>query len=188
MLKSLFRPFRRNLSLGLTCLAALMGVPPAGDTFCAWRLWYWRRRGFELGDGCLIYPGVVLTGSVKMGRGCSISNNSFVSGLAGGVVLGDNVMIAPNCVIAAFDHGFADPDVPMIRQPLVPGPVTIEDDVWLGANSTITAGVRIGQGSIVAAGAVVTKNVPPYSIVGGVPARLIGHRHSQAAEKSNRIP
>jgi len=87
-------------------------------------------------------------------------------------------MIAPNCCIAAFNHGFSDLQVPMLNQPWTHAKIVIEDDVWIGCNCSILAGVRIGTGSIVAAGAVVTKNVPPYTIVGGVLARFIRSRRS----------
>ena len=92
-------------------------------------------------------------------------------------------MIAPNCVIVSFNHGYQDIQTPMIDQPWVGEPVFIEDDVWIGANCTIIMGVTIGKGSIIAANAVVSKDIPPYSIVGGVPARILGSRlKTQTAE------
>lgn len=135
-----------------------------------------RRMGYEIGDGCVIFGNVIFRGKIKMGRNCSISNNCFLSGWTSGINIGDDVMIAPNCVVVAFNHGFKDIDVPMIRQPWTGEPITIEDDVWIGANCTITTGVRIGKGSIIAANAAVTKDIPAYSIAGGVPAKIIGSR------------
>ena len=85
-------------------------------------------------------------------------------------------MIAPGCIFVAFDHGFDRFDIPMNQQPFTEAPIIIEDDVWIGANCTITKGVRIQTGSIVAANSVVTKDVLPFSIVGGVPAKLIKSR------------
>jgi galactoside O-acetyltransferase len=85
-------------------------------------------------------------------------------------------MIAPNCVLVAFSHGFRDLNIPMIDQPYEDAAIIIDDDVWIGANCTITKGVRFGKGCIVGANSLVTKDVEPYSIVGGVPAKVIGTR------------
>lgn len=86
-------------------------------------------------------------------------------------------MIAPNVAILNDSHTFSDIDTPMVLQKKILGsnPI-IEDNVWLGRNVIIMHGVRIGKVSIVGAGAIVTKVVEPYSIVGGVPAKLIKKR------------
>ena len=83
--------------------------------------------------------------------------------------------MGPGVRIHATNHS-ADLHLPMMLQPLREADVVIEDDVWLGANVIVTSGVRIGRGAIVAAGAVVTKDVPPYAIVGGVPAKVLRMR------------
>ena len=80
----------------------------------------------------------------------------------GGIWIGDGALIGHNCVFATLDH---DEDHPR--------PIVLEEDVWIGSNATILGGVRIGAGAIVAAGAVVTRDVAPMTIVGGVPARFI---------------
>ena len=85
-------------------------------------------------------------------------------------------MIAPGCCIVAFDHGMEVGTIPMIKQPLIEQAICIEDDVWIAANCTITKGVTIGTGSIIGANSVVTKDIAPYSIMGGVPAKLIKMR------------
>jgi len=85
-------------------------------------------------------------------------------------------MIAPNCVLVAFDHGYQDLEIPMIDQQLEDAPVVIDDDVWIAANCTITKGVRLGKGCIVGANSVVTRDVEPFAIVGGVPAKVVGAR------------
>lgn len=87
----------------------------------------------------------------------------------GGIVIGDRVLIGHQSVFATLDH---DPN-PSRRGTLYPGRIVIEDDVWIGANVTVTKNVTIGKGAIVAAGAVVTHDVPPYTVVGGIPARVI---------------
>lgn len=95
-------------------------------------------------------------------EGCSFQDQ-------GGIIIGNDCLIGHRCVIATINHN-QNPDK---RGDMVFLPVKIEDKVWIGANVTILPGVTIGEGSIVAAGAVVTKDVPGNSIVGGVPAKLI---------------
>ncbi len=87
----------------------------------------------------------------------------------GGITIGDDVLIGQNVVIATLNHAM-DPDS---RADMTPKPVHIGNKVWVGANATILPGVNIGEGAIVAAGAVVTKDVPARTVVGGVPARII---------------
>lgn len=110
---------------------------------------------------------------VQIGEFCRINENVFLQGAA----IGDYVMIAPNVTILSKSDQYSSTDIPMIQQgetdEILP---VIEDDVWIGRNAIIMPGICIGKGSVVAAGAVVTKNVEPYSVVGGVPARLIKRR------------
>ncbi len=87
----------------------------------------------------------------------------------GGIWIGDNTLIGHNAVLATLNH---DPD-PKKRANLIPSRIVIGQDVWLGANVTVLPGVSIGDGAIIAAGAVVTKDVPPNTIVGGVPAKML---------------
>ena len=87
----------------------------------------------------------------------------------GGIYIGDNVLIGHNCVIATLNH---NPD-PAKRQNLLPAAVRIGSDVWIGANATILPGVSIGNGAIIAAGAVVTRDVEERTVVAGVPARMM---------------
>jgi acetyltransferase-like isoleucine patch superfamily enzyme len=92
-------------------------------------------------------------------------------------------MFAPDVTIAGADHIFDQPGVPMYfgGRPELPETL-IGDDVWIGARVCVLAGVKIGRGSIVAMGSVVTKDIPAYSIVGGVPAKLIRHRFDAEGE------
>lgn len=115
-----------------------------------------------------------------MGRECSVSDNCFINGGRDGVLIGNYVMIAPNCVIVAFSHGCDNLETPMLHQPWSYAQIVIDDDVWIGANCTITAGVHVGKGSIIGAGSVVTKDVAPYTICGGVPAKMIRSRLPQS--------
>jgi maltose O-acetyltransferase len=111
---------------------------------------------------------------VIIGDRSGIGANSF---LHGPTTIGKNVMMGPDCYVYTRNHQFDRTDIPMIDQGFKDKePVIIEDDVWIGARVIILPGVKIGKGSIVGAGAVVTKDVEPYSIVAGVPAKLIRKR------------
>lgn len=87
----------------------------------------------------------------------------------GGITIGDDVLLGHNVVLATLNH---DPVVAR-RSSMLPAPIVIGDKVWIGANATVLPGVTIGKGAIVAAGAVVHRDVPPFTVVGGVPARIL---------------
>lgn len=89
----------------------------------------------------------------------------------GGIFIGDGALIGHNVVLATLNHAMSPHD----RGTMIPAPIHIGKNVWIGSNSTILPGVTIGDGAIVAAGAVVTRNVPENTIVGGVPARIMRH-------------
>lgn len=110
---------------------------------------------------------------VRIGKYCQINEECRIRN----VEIGNYVMIAPQVMILHSGHSYERKDIPMYYQPPKYYPMTIiEDDVWIGSRAIIMHGVRIGKGAIVAAGAVVTKDVPPYTIVGGNPAREIKKR------------
>lgn len=115
-------------------------------------------------------------GHVTLGDDCFVGAHTILNGF-GGITIGNNALIAGHCHIVSGDHGFADLSVPMAQQPITGRGIVIEDDVWLGSGVKVLDGVHIGQGSIVSAGAVVNKDVAPYSIVGGVPSKLIKMRN-----------
>lgn len=129
------------------------------------------------GPDLLIYPSVYIIFSrrIKVGRRLAVNINTYFDG-RGGITIGDNVLIGPNCVIASCEHSFGDPHVPICRQPVKYAPIVIGNDVWIGANVFIKCGVTIADGCVIAAGSVVTKDVPAYAIVGGVPAKVIKFR------------
>lgn len=119
----------------------------------------------------------------NVGKGLKVGNNSNIGpynyiGCSGEILIGDNVMISPRVSIYAENHVFDEIGITMKSQGVSISKVIIEDDCWIAANSVILSGVTIGRGSVVAAGSVVTKNVEPYSIVGGIPAKLIKKRKS----------
>jgi len=114
------------------------------------------------------------------GRNVSIGDNSGLGynlRIGGKVTIGNNVMMGHDCIIWTLNHRFDRLDIPMTEQGFYPEePVEIGDDVWLGARVIILPGVKVGRGAILAAGAIVTKDVPEYAIVGGNPARVIKMR------------
>lgn len=110
---------------------------------------------------------------VVIGEGTTINRNTCV---LDNVVIGKFCSIAPNCVIVGSNHIYKDKTEIIKQQGGTSMGIVIEDDVWIGANVTILDGVTIGKGAVIAAGAVVNKNVSEYSVVGGVPAKIIGGR------------
>jgi maltose O-acetyltransferase len=114
------------------------------------------------------------------GRSVSLGSNSGLGidcKLSGSVTIGANVMMGPRVMFFATRHGTSSMNTPMIQQQS-PGelPIVVEDDVWIGAGSIILPGRRIGTGAIIGAGSVVSKDVDPYTVVGGNPIRLISRR------------
>ena len=110
----------------------------------------------------------------KLGNNSGLGSNAQIGKYT---EIGDNVMMGPYVNIITRNHRFDSIEIPMNQQGYYNHePVIIEDDVWIGNNVIILPGVHVGKGSIIGAGAVVTKNVEPYSIIGGVPAKLIRSR------------
>ena len=93
--------------------------------------------------------------------------------IIGPVDIGSHVNLAQGITVTALNHNFSDANKRIDEQGVSTSPVTIEDDVWVGANAVILPGVTIGEHCVVAAGAIVTKDVPPHSLVAGVPAKVI---------------
>ena len=107
---------------------------------------------------------VVIGDCTRIGLHCTV---------IGPVTIGNHVNLAQGITVSALNHNFEDTRLRIDEQGVNTSEIVIDDDVWIGANAVITAGVHIGRHSVVAAGAVVTKDVPEYSVVGGVPAKVI---------------
>lgn len=141
-----------------------------------------RSSNMSIGADCIVSPGAILQGNIHMGDNCSVQAYSVLTGYGenadseGSITIGNNVRIAPHVMMIAANHVFDDVTKPITTQGLVRKSIVVEDDVWIAGRANIMAGVRIGTGSVVAAGAVVTKDVPPYSVVAGVPAKVIKMR------------
>jgi acetyltransferase-like isoleucine patch superfamily enzyme len=132
-----------------------------------------------IGKYAIIRPGNLYGG--ELGEGLRVGDHSNIGpfcyiGCSGLISIGKNVMISPRVSIYAENHVFDSTEDTIKSQGVKRKTVVIEDDCWIAANSIILAGVTIGKGSVVAAGSVVSKDVPPYSVVAGVPARIIKSR------------
>ncbi|OOO18020.1 hexapeptide transferase [Agrobacterium salinitolerans] len=120
----------------------------------------------------------IVRGDIELGDNVSINPYACLSGK---VTIGNGVRIASHVSIVGFNHGFDDIETPIHRQSLTSLGIEIGDDVWIGANAVVLDGVKIGRGAVVAAGAVVAKDVPAMAIAGGVPARVLRYRGKKAA-------
>jgi len=136
-------------------------------------------EGVHLGDDVIVSRNCVIqgkTGPVVIGSKTDIGCNTILSSSTG-IVIGRSVLIAGNCYIGGGRYLSDRWDIPMMEQGVYSkGPVAIADDVWLGAGAIVLDGVSIGKGCIVGAGAVVTKDIPDYTVAVGVPARIISNR------------
>jgi acetyltransferase-like isoleucine patch superfamily enzyme len=116
------------------------------------------------------YGNLTLGDYVALNRGCHLN-------AAGGLRIGDHVSIGHNCSIVTTNHEYRDQMTTIDRQPILNAPVTLGSNIWLGARACILGGVSIANGTIVAAGAVVSRSIAePNTIIGGVPARHLKHR------------
>lgn len=146
----------------------------------------------EIGNSCRLERGIQFKfdGIWKPGPSIVVGDRTFVGAgcefnIRRRITIGSDCLIAAGARFIDHDHG-TGPDSPIRLQRSREDEIVIEDDVWLGANAVVLRGAQIGCGAIVAAGAVVTKSVEPRSIVGGVPARVIGHRDAQPEQESER--
>ncbi len=130
----------------------------------------------RLGDGCRLQKGTVLTASsastMSIGSGTVFGPYCVIYSRAA-LHIGKNVMLGPKCSVMAETHGTEQSDVPYQLQPQRGTGIRIEDNVWLGAHVSVIDGITIGTGSIVSTGSTVLRNVPPYSLVAGVPGRVV---------------
>jgi acetyltransferase-like isoleucine patch superfamily enzyme len=163
------------------------------------RIWLGNR--VMIGEGCFLDAHslsgrIVLGDDVWLSRGCyvvayrnvevRIDDRAYVGHRCllyghGGIHVGRDVLMANDVQLICGNHTFARRDLPIRAQPTVEQPIVIEDDVWLGASAIVLGGVTVGRGSVVGAGAVVTHDLPPYSIARGVPAQVVGVRGDEAS-------
>jgi acetyltransferase-like isoleucine patch superfamily enzyme len=152
------------------------------------------KNGVVLGDNVSLGKGTIIqcTGVIKnLGEGIVIGENSGISpngffGAQGGINIGNDVIMGPWVSFHSENHNFENPLIPIRLQGETRKGIVVEDDCWIGAKSTILDGVHIGKGSIVAAGSVVNKDFPPFSIIGGAPAKIIKSREPIEPSKNKK--
>jgi serine acetyltransferase len=187
LVAALARPRKHHLLARLLMLrwrALGLHAPPSALVMSGVRFEHPRQaflgRGSVIAGGTRIkcVPGTFQLGDAAyVGEGCWISCTESVR-------IERNALLGPGCHITDANHGFSG-RAPINRQPRVASPVTVGEGAWLGAGAKVLAGVRVGRGAVVGAGAVVTKDVADFTIVGGVPARLLAHRVEQQEIRSN---
>lgn len=159
---------------GYMLTGMLLPISQRSSVAKAIRVFWGRRIVRKAGENINIERNAYFTPEVSLGSNSGIGINCEVYGP---VTIGDNVMMGPEVIIYTSGHCHERVDIPMIQQGSDEcRPVVIGNDVWIGRRAMIMPGVRIGDGCIIAAGAVVTKDVPPYTIAGGVPARVLKNR------------
>lgn len=195
-----------GLFRGLLVLAAVRGprwrmcesgVTVHGRRWCEFGRWLLLERGVTVrargGEGIILGDYVVVgsysvlevasglarnEGSIRIGARSSMGDYCYVGG-AGGVEIGEKVLIGQYVSFHSQNHCFSDPARPIRAQGVTSAGIQVENDCWIGAGARILDGVRVGTGSVIAAGAVVTKSVPPGAIVAGVPGRIVSMRGSR---------
>lgn len=131
----------------------------------------------KCGKNVNIEKGAVFSSKVELGDNSGIGINASITG---SVHIGDNVMMGPCCTFYSYNHAFDRLDIPMCRQGFSEEKtIVIGNDVWIGGHVIFLPGVHVGNGAIVGAGAIVTKDVPEYAIVGGNPAKVIKYRNGE---------
>jgi len=153
------------------------------------------KNGIQIGENSIVMHGSILhvynfrnipNSSIKIGKDCLIGEYSVIRG-QGGVTIGDRVYTSPFTQILAVNHVIDDPNIPIIDQGITAEGIIIEDDVWIGSGAIITDSVHIGHGSVIAAGAVVTGDIPENVIAAGVPAKVIRKIEKKEPDQNKTI-
>ena len=123
-------------------------------------------------------------GSILVGDNTTLNENVHINASVGGKIeIGKCCLIGPNVVMRTSGHRYDDPHTYIRQQGHIPLDISIDDDVWIGANAVILGGVHIGRGCVIGAGAVVTKDVPSLAVAVGVPARVVKYRGQETQKK-----
>ena len=142
-------------------------------------------NSFILGDKSIIESFSTMNnmvGNIIIGSNSRIGLSNTI---IGPVTIGNDVNLAQNITISGLNHNYQNPNKTIISQGISTSQITIEDDVWIGANSVILAGVTIGKHSVIAAGCIVNRDIPPFSVAVGNPARIIKQYNPQKKEWEN---
>ncbi|MBU3935475.1 acyltransferase [Patescibacteria group bacterium] len=140
--------------------------------FLVYKIFFKRLDSF-----CVIQPNVFFVHCfrIECGKNFAVNSNTYINAV-GGVEIGDDVLIGANVVISSGEHQYKDAKTPVTLQKIVPKKITIGNGVWIGANVVVMPGVTLAEGTVVGAGAVVTKSTEPFCVVVGVPAKKIKSR------------
>jgi len=144
------------------------GTNPYARVICGERVWLDREVSLYV-DGGFKDSKIILGNGTYVGRNTNIAAYCPVS-------IGHDVLIGPYCHINSCNHRFDRRDIPIAQQGLDPKPITIGNGVWIGTHCIVLAGVTIGEGAIIGAGSVVTRDIPPFEIWAGVPAKFLKDR------------
>jgi acetyltransferase-like isoleucine patch superfamily enzyme len=182
------RKFFNRISIIINIFSSIISIFPSklnvqvfyllryfpGKMGIGFRYLYLRSLAIKCGKNVSIHQGVYLKSIRKLaiGNNVSIHPMCYIDA-AGGLEIKDNVSIAHSCSILTTNHQWSDISIPIKYNNIIYGKVSINDDVWIGCGCRILAGVTIGNRAIVAAGAVVNKNVENNTIVGGIPAKIL---------------
>ena len=140
---------------------------------------YLKKQGRHFSTGIRIR--IQTPKSLILGNNVGINDNVWIAANKnpnGQIIIKDDVLIGPYTIIHSGNHNFDSLTLPISQQGYKFSTITIENGVWIAARCTILAGVTIGEGALIAAGSVITKSIPPYSIVAGVPGKIIGDRRN----------
>ena len=168
--KKLFRILYRGIGIHL---------PSSVNSKVSQKIRYWMASRFveSCGSNVNFEHGARIDSDLRIGNNSGVGINCVTVAMT----IGDNVMMGPECVFLPHNHRFDRTDIPMIQQGFTEDkPIHIGSDVWIGTRVIVMPGVRIGDHSVIGAGAVVTKDVPDWAVVGGCPARVLKMRQQES--------
>ena len=176
--KQRFLSFCRRLSFIVNPMVRIGNLCFIEKKACIRTVGHWGCGTVSMGKNCFLGEGAMLIaqgGDISIGDNSSINQYTIIYGM-GGAKIGNNVRIGPRCTIIPQNHNYKRKDSLIISQGMSSKGIEIEDDVWIGAGVIVVDGVLIRKGSVIGAGAIVTKDTEPYSVNVGVPAKKIGER------------
>ena len=169
--------FKKKVSFVLYKIFASWMPISQRSKFAKYMRVFFAKRIAKLGRNVNIEKNAYFNPDVVIGNNSGIGINCE---LYGPIDIGDNVLMGPEVIMYTSGHNYSRLDIPILLQGKTEQKkIIIEDDCWIGRRVIIMPGVRVGRGSVIGAGAVVTKDVPPYSVVGGVPAKVIKRREER---------